>query len=96
MNGNERLLIPFAIYGLVGGILIVIGGIWYDPNIGSIAIVMNIPTVLTFFWILGENFAIPVPIPIWNVIVILWSTALWTVLGFIVYRVYRLLKCIPP
>lgn len=96
MHGNERLLIPFAIYGLVAAMVWVIGSTWYEPNTGSISIMMNLPSILLFLWFLGENFAIPVPIPIWNIIIILWSVALWTLLGFLAYRVYRLPLYIPP
>jgi hypothetical protein len=96
MHGNEKLLIPFAIYGFVAGVLWVIGSTLYEPNIGSLSIAMNFPTMLSMFWIVGEHFAIAVPIPIWNTLIILWSVALWTLLGFLAYRVYRLLLYIPP
>lgn len=96
MYGNEWLLIPFAVYGFAAGVIWVSASTWYNPDLSVISIIMNFPTILTFLWIFGEHFTIPVPISTWNVIVILWSVAEWSTIGFLCYRAYRLIRYIPP
>lgn len=95
-HNQERIIVAFVIYGLVAGIVTVIDGMSYDQDLFALlSIIMNIPTGLAFFMIAGEHPAIPVPIPVWNIFVVLGSVAVWTVIGFIVYCFYRLFKLGP-
>lgn len=97
MHGNEKLLIPFAIYGFIAGLIMVINGMWYgQETLRQITNLMNYPTIVSFMLIFGEGFAIPIPLPIWDIIKILWSIALWTVFGFLSFRAYKWLAYIPP
>lgn len=95
-HDNERILLAFAIYGVVAGIVTVIDTLSYEQDLFvTLSIIMNIPTAMAFFMILGENFPVPVPILVWNVFIVLGSVAVWSIIGFIVYCFYRLFKLGP-
>jgi hypothetical protein len=95
--GNKWILVAFAVYGLIAGLVWVVDSESYEEDIFSkISIPMNFPTLISYLWILGENFLIPVPIPVWNAITVVWSAAVWTTIGFLAYHFYRWLKYVPP
>ncbi|MEP0823946.1 MAG: hypothetical protein HRF40_00520 [Nitrososphaera sp.] len=93
---SERIILLFAVYGVVAGVVTVISTFSYEQDLFAVlSIIMNIPTGLAYFMILGEHYSIPVPIPVWNVFIVLGSVLVWTVIGFIVYCFYRLFKLGP-
>jgi hypothetical protein len=92
------ILVAFASYGIIAGLVQVIYNEFrpLDELLRALSSYMNIPTILTMLWLLGENFSIPVPTPVWEVIVVMWSSAVWTAIGFACFHFYKWLKYIPP
>jgi len=92
-HGNERILLAFAIYGGVAGVITVIDTMSFEQDIwATLSIIMNIPTVIAFLMILGENFPVPVPMELWHATIVASSALVWIIIGFIVYCFYRLFK----
>lgn len=85
----------FSAYGLVAGLMIVIESMSEQDIFGAILFPMNYPTIIALLWIVGEHYAIPVAIPVWNAMIVLMSIAVWSILGFIIYCFYRLFKLGP-
>lgn len=95
-HGSERIVLAFAIYGFVAGIVTLIDSMSYEQDIFSIlSFPMNYPTIVLTLMLFGENFQVPVPIPVWNIVLVLGTTAIWTTIGFIIYCFYRLFKLGP-
>jgi hypothetical protein len=96
LRDKERIIFAFAVYGLVAGIFSVIDTNGYEPDIlDNISIALNYPGFIAGMMIFGEHYSIPVPIPIWNAVIVLGTVTVWTVIGFIIYLFYRLFKLGP-
>lgn len=96
LYGKERIIIVFALYGLAVGIVSEIDASGYEPGIlDNISVSLNFPSFIVGMMIFGENYSIPVPIPVWSVFMVLGSIVVWTTIGFIVYCFYKLFKLGP-
>lgn len=62
---------------------------WYevDPDLWYMVIAMNILMIFPMALILPESTVNPFPMWAWSAIVIVWSVAIWTGIGFLVYRI---------
>ena len=96
LYGKERIILAFAAYGLAAGIFLAIDANGYEPDfLDNVSVAFNFPSFIVEMMIFGENYSIPVPIPIWSVFMVLGSIVVWTTIGFIVYCFYRLFKLGP-
>jgi hypothetical protein len=83
----------FALYGIVTEIITYMDSQSYEQDVwANLSIITNIPTAMAFFMILGENFHVPVPTPIWNAIIVLGSMLVWSIIGFNFYCFVKLFK----
>ncbi|WP_337861562.1 hypothetical protein [Nitrososphaera sp.] len=66
LHGSERILLAFAAYGAVAGGITVVDSLSYEHDVfATLAIVMNLPTIIAFFMFLGEGSSVPVPAGLW-------------------------------
>lgn len=93
LHNKERIIIVFAVYGLAIGIVSVIDANGDELTIlDNVSVSLNLPSFIVGMMIFGEHYSIPVPIPIWNVFMVLGSVVVWTTIGFIVYCFYGLFR----
>jgi len=84
------VLLAFALFGLIAGILLILDSQRYEQDFfHTLNLWLNYPTIVALMIITGENFLLPMPIPIWNVFEILLTIGIWTLIGFIVYCFYK-------
>lgn len=94
-HGSERILVVFTIYGLTIGSIAVIAASLDLYILSPLFIALNYPAVILAFMFLGEGFSIPVPIPVWNLVIIFGSGAAWSGIGMIVYGFVKMFKLGP-
>jgi hypothetical protein len=96
LYGKERIILAFAAYGLAAGIFLAIDANGYEPDfLDNVSVAFNFPSFIVGMMIFGEHYSIPVPIPVWNLFMVLGSVIVWTTIGFIIYCLYRLFKLGP-
>ena len=96
LHDKERIIFAFAVYGLAAGTFSVIDTNGYEPDfLDNISILMNIPGFIVAMMIFGEHYSIPVPIHVWDVVIVLGTVTVWTTMGFVIYCFYRLFKLGP-
>lgn len=96
LHGKEKIIFVFAAYGLAAGVFLAVDANGYLPDIfDNVSVGFNFPSFIVGMMIFGEHYPIPVPIPVWNLFMVLGSMVVWTVIGFIVYSFYRLFQLGP-
>ena len=96
LQRKERIIVVFALYGLAAGIFLAIDANGYEPDfLDNVSVAFNFPSFIAGMMIFGEHYSIPVPIPVWNVFMVIGSVLVWSTVGFIVYCFYRLFRLGP-
>ncbi|WP_415283363.1 hypothetical protein [Candidatus Nitrososphaera sp. FF02] len=96
-KGDRRVLLVFAMYGIVAGVVAFIDSQSYGDDIFSrLSILMNIPTIGMFFYL---QFSVADPAGVARgfhpLALIFWLASLWTFIGAVLYGFVRLFRLGP-